>query len=354
MFLDSLDPGVCIDEAGAPASLEDSLNLHYFLEVMRRFGFEGRYGLLCGGSRTIGLSRAEILARVSASSALVNIMGFLKDEEVLAAAPKRIFLDIDPGFGQMWQALGLHDAFSGHDAFVTIAEAMGTPSCSIPTCGLAWITTRQPVVLDHWTAADPADGDGAITSVASWRGAYGPIAYRGTTYGLRVHEFRKFAELPDLAARRFEIALDISSADLKDIELLRGHGWSLIEPQLAAGDPWRYHDYIRRSAAELMIAKGMYVADAQRLVQRSQHLLSRQRPSRHRAGHRVQRNAADRRRAACVSDTRPGGRCRTRGRARLPPPRARRPPARRNLLRFIQRAQHARWKVEPVLRRLCR
>jgi hypothetical protein len=114
-------------------------------------------------------------------------------------------------------------------------------------------------VLDEWTMADPPADGGVITSIASWRGAYGPIAYRGTTYGLRAHEFRKFARLPDLAARRFEVALDISSADAKDVELLCGNGWSLVEPRAAAGDPWRYRDYIRRSAAELMIAKGMYV-----------------------------------------------------------------------------------------------
>jgi hypothetical protein len=258
VFLDRLEPDMCVDDAGAPARVEDSANLRYFLEIMRRFGFEGRYGLLCG-SRTFGLSRLEIVERLAASAALVNIMGFINDPEVLAAAPRRIFLDIDPGFGQMWQALGLHDAFSGHDSFVTIAEAIGRPTCSIPLCGRTWITTRQPIVLDEWTVADaPADG-GVFTSIASWRGAYGPISYRGTTYGLRAHEFRKFARLPDLAARRFEVALDISSADAKDVELLCGNGWSIVEPMAAAGDPWRYRDYIRRSAAELMIAKGMYV-----------------------------------------------------------------------------------------------
>src|SRR4029453_13949437 len=73
------------------------------------------------------------------------------------------------------------------------------------------------------------------------------------------HEFRKFARLPSLTARRFEIALDINPADVKDIKLLCGNGWSLIEPRRAAGDPWRYRNYIRSSAAELMIAKGMYV-----------------------------------------------------------------------------------------------
>jgi hypothetical protein len=259
VFLDRLEPDMCVDETGSPAFVDDSFNLRYFLEVMRRFGFEGRFGLLCGGTRTIGLSRSEILERVSASAALINVMGFLNDREVLAAAPKRVFLDIDPGFGQMWQALELWDGFSGYDAFVTIAEAIGRPTCSIPTCGRTWITTRQPVVLDEWPAAHEVDDDGAITSIASWRGAYGPVVYQGTTYGLRAHEFRKFARLPDLAARPFEIALDISSADDKDVELLCRNGWSLVEPRAAAGDPWRYRDFIRRSAAELMIAKGMYV-----------------------------------------------------------------------------------------------
>jgi hypothetical protein len=260
VFVDRLEPDMRVGWNADDAPLESSPNVRYFRDVMTRFGFDGCYTLLWdGGTRTIGLSRAELLERVSASAALINVMGFLNDTEISAAAPKRIFLDIDPGFGQMWQALGLHDPFAGHDAFVTIAERIGESDCSIPTCGLPWITTRQPIVLDEWAAAPPADGDAPITSVATWRGAYAPIAYGGATYGLRAHEFRKFADLPHLAHGRFEVALDIGDADAKDVDLLRGHGWSLVEPGVAAGDPWRYRDYIRHSAAELMIAKGMYV-----------------------------------------------------------------------------------------------
>jgi hypothetical protein len=262
IFLDRLEPSMCVDETGAPAPLIDaSANVRYFREVMQRFGLEGRYGLLCdGGSHVIGLDRAEILERVSASAALINVMGFLTDEEILAAAPRRVFLDIDPGFGQMWRDLGQHDAFRGHDAYVTIAENIGKPGCTIPDCGLEWVTTRQPVVIEEWPEAGESRGaDAAITSVASWRGAYGPVEHEGTTYTLRVHEFRKFASLPRLTTGRFEVALDIHPADAKDIELLAAYGWSLVEPRRVAGDPWTYRDYIRRSAAEVMIAKGMYV-----------------------------------------------------------------------------------------------
>ncbi len=263
LFLDRLEPDMCVGETGGRVPLQDSWNLQYFLDVMNRFGLDSRYAILCDGGRdTIGLSRAEILARVSASAALINVMGFMNDEEILAAAPRRVFLDIDPGFGQMWQALGQHDAFRGHEAFVTIAENIGRPDCAIPTCGLDWITTRQPMVIDHWPDASVArPADAAITSVASWRGAYGPIEHRGTTYRLRAHEFRKFADLPRMAAGagRFELALDIHPADARDIDLLNDRGWSLVEPRRVAGDPWEYREYIRRSAAELMIAKGMYV-----------------------------------------------------------------------------------------------
>jgi len=259
LFLDRLEPDMCIGETGARVPIERSWNIRYFREVMRRFGLEGNYGLLCGGTRTIGLSRARIVERVSASAALINVMGFCTDDEILAAAPKRVFLDIDPGFGQMWQALGQHETFRGHDAYVTIAENVGRPKCTIPTCGLAWITTRQPIVVDQWPVDGAPRADAPITTVASWRGAYAPVAHEGTTYGLRAHEFRKFAPLPRLTTRRFELALDIHPADVKDIGLLCSNGWSLVEPRRVAGDPWRYRDYIRRSAAEVMIAKGMYV-----------------------------------------------------------------------------------------------
>ena len=186
-------------------------------------------------------------------------MGFLNDEEILASARRRIFLDIDPGFGQMWHALGLHDMFGRHDAYVTIAANMGQPSCGIPTCGLDWVTTRQPVVLDEWPAARADTGARPITSVVSWRGAYGPVTYAGRTYGLRAREFRKFATLPLRCRGGFELALDIHPGDAADVDLLRSNRWSLVAPGDVAGDPWRYREYIGQSAAEIMIAKGMYV-----------------------------------------------------------------------------------------------
>jgi hypothetical protein len=188
------------------------------------------------------------------------VNGFVTQERVLERVPLRAYLDIDPGFGQMWRALDLHDLFAGHDAFITIGERIGREDCSIPTNGLDWITTPQPVALEHWPAQPPPDPGAGFTSVASWRGPFAPIEYEGVTYGLRVHEFRRFADLPARTTEALEVALDIHEAETADLELLRANGWNLADPAVKAADPWAYRDYVQRSKGELMIAKHMYVA----------------------------------------------------------------------------------------------
>jgi len=260
LFLDQIEPEMCVDDKGQACDLDQSVNLRYLLNVMNRFGLSDSFALIYNhGERFIGLSRKQVVERVKNSAFLLNVMGFLADEEILSCAPKRVFLDIDPGFGQMWHALGLHDPFHGHDAFVTIGENIGQPGCDIPTCGLDWITTRQPIVLDYWPSQRNGDNGQVFTSIASWRGAFGPLEYQGRKYGLRVHEFRKFACLPRVSQHPFQVALDIHPVEVNDIALLTDNSWSLVDPKVIAGDPWAYQTYIQNSKAEFMVAKNMYV-----------------------------------------------------------------------------------------------
>lgn len=259
LFLDQLEPAMYVNGAGEPCRLEESSNLRYFLKVMEGFGLDRSYAIICDrGERLIGLSRRQVLDRLRNSAFLLNVMGFLTDEELLAQTPRRVFLDIDPGFGQMWHDLSLCGFLRGHHTYVTIGENIGLSGCLIPTCGLNWLTTRQPVVLDCWPLHPPPQ-DGCFTGIATWRGAYGPVQYHGRTYGLRVHEFRKFVRVPLLSGRVFQLALNIHPADEKDTALLLANGWRLVEPKRAAGDPWAYRAFIQGSKAEFMVAKHIYV-----------------------------------------------------------------------------------------------
>ena len=248
LFLDQLTPAMGAADPGR----------EYLASVMGAFGFPGDYCLLSSeGAPVAGIARSEALDRTRDSILLINVTGYLDDEEFLAAAGRRVYLDIDPGFAQMWRDLGLHDALAGHDAFVTIGENIGRPDCGIPTCGLDWIVTRQPVVLDLWPAQ--TDGGHAFTSIGAWRGPFAPVEFDGKTYGLRVHEFRKFAELPRITGEQFELALDMHEDETIDLDLLRSMGWRLVPPEAVAGSPDQYRDYIGRSNAEFMVAKNMYV-----------------------------------------------------------------------------------------------
>ena len=258
-FLDQLEPTMCVDANGLPCAAEASVNAQYMRDVMERIGAHDSYAIVTGAGRPpIGLAERDIEARVTDAAFLLNVNGLVRDDSVLRAASRRVFLDIDPGVGQMWRALGLKDIFSGHDDYVTIGAHIGADGCPIPTCGINWITTRPPVVLEEWPVHYD-DDNRWFTSVAAWRGAYGPLEYEGRTYGLRVHEFRKFVDLPRLSGQQFEVALDIHPADRRDKSLLEMRGWSLVDPAVVARDPWAYRDYIQGSSAEFMIAKSLYV-----------------------------------------------------------------------------------------------
>jgi len=259
LFLDELTPEMCIDSRGARCPPEQSLNVRVFRSVMERFGFQDDSCLVFnGGEKFFGLSRRKVLKRVGESAFLLNIMGYLGNEEILGKAGRLVFLDIDPGFGQMWAELGLDDLLIGYDDHVTIGERIGMPRCGVPTCGLSWITTPQPVVLEQWPARID-DSARYMTSIMSWRGAYGPLTFRGRSYGLRVHEFRKFIDLPRRTGQKFQLAMDIHPNDSEDLLALKNHRWEIVDPVLVAGNPWSYRTFIQNSASELLIAKNMYV-----------------------------------------------------------------------------------------------
>lgn len=214
----------------------------------------GASWLLIDGSGEAHRRARDLLAE---TDLLLDVNGYLGDRELIDAAGTSAFLDIDPAIQQFWQALGLTEAFGDHDLHFTVGERIGDPDCPVPDCGIDWIATRQPVLLEAWSA--PAGG-ADFTSLATWRGPYGPIEFEGHTYGQRVHEFRRFFELPDRVEAPFRIALDIDPAEERDLSALREHGWELVEPASVAATPDGYRDFIAGSLAELSIPKEVYVA----------------------------------------------------------------------------------------------
>ncbi len=239
---------------------EHTEHLTYFRQIMEAFGLSQTSALLNHeGCVIVGPSEAELLAVAEGAELLINITGHLRHEPLLRRIGYKVYVDLDPGFTQFWHA-DPQSAFrlQDHDAYFTVGENIGTRECSIPTDGIRWRPTRQPVVLEEWPAVDGCVGE-RFTTVGSWRGPYGPVEAGGRTFGLKVHEFRKFLELPQRCGRAFELALDIHPADGKDLERLRRHGWTVVDPKVVAGDPERFRRYVQGSRAEFSVAQGVYV-----------------------------------------------------------------------------------------------
>lgn len=239
----------------------DPHSVAWFEDVVERFGMSEAATLLHRGEAIVGPS-VEGLTALAPEATLVNISGHLGSSGLRDAFRRRVLIDIDPGFTQFWHEEGLAGAnVAGHDLHFTIGELIGTPGCPVPTCGIDWLHVRQPVVLADWPVVTAKEMD-RFTTIATWRGPFGPVEHGGRSYGLKVHEFRKLIELPNRSPERFEIALDIHPGDEADLKALRAHRWRIVDPQNASGDPEAFRDYVQRSGAEFSVAQGLYVDTA--------------------------------------------------------------------------------------------
>jgi hypothetical protein len=258
-FVEQIDPAACVDEAGQPAAFEQSANLSYFRKVTGEFDLHGKAALVCGNlSRVEGMDRNRLFEIAGSAELLVNISGHLSIEALKDRAHVKAYIDLDPGFTQSWHASGTSSKLAGHDYFFTVGENIGTPNCSIPMDGIEWRPTRQPVVLEQWPVC--REGDACrFTTVASWRGPFGPVEYDGRTLGSKVRQFRKYASLPSLLNEEFELALDIHPLDGRDRDLLCRNSWKLVDPRAVVPDPLAFRRYVQGSGAEFSVAQEIYV-----------------------------------------------------------------------------------------------
>lgn len=270
-FLEQIDPGTCSDACGEPCAPVESVHRAHFDRVMDEFGLGERSALVTGdGGPVSGLDRGQLRDLARDTDLLVNVSGHLTLEPFMSGVPRRVFVDLDPGFTQFWHDEGLVSRLERHTAFFTVGANVGADGCAIPTGGLDWLPIRPPVLLDAWsgesgaldagtTAVPDAGVEPRFTTIGSWRGAFGPIQRNGQRLGVKAHRFREYLDLPRRAAGRFEIALQIDPADRSDLQALRTHGWSVTDPSEVAADPQGYRRYIRSSDAEFSAAQELYV-----------------------------------------------------------------------------------------------
>lgn len=232
----------------------------YAAATFEAVGFAGRWCLVDPSGGTVGMERGELRQAAADADLLVNVSGMLSDTDVLERVGRRVYLDLDPGFVQMWHEAGVDMRLEPHSHFVSLSDAVGTPGSLIPGCGKNWIPTLPPVVLDRWRPLDTTAHD-AFTTVANWR-SYGTVEHDGRSFGQKAHFVRSIVDLPRRARDRFLLALAIDPAETADLQSLRANGWDTTDPGAVAATPGDYRRFVRGSRAEIGIAKSGYVTSA--------------------------------------------------------------------------------------------
>jgi hypothetical protein len=260
-FVEKIHPAACVDREGRPASPVESVNRSYFRQVLEEFGLKGKMSLLTPNADVVeGMPFKDLLDVAESSLLLLNVSGHMDIPELVERVRRKVYLDLDPGFTQFWHADSSNGfRVEGHDYYFTIGENIGSRECSIPLGGIPWRRTRQPAVADAWPVCSPPAAP-VFTTIATWRGPFGPVTAEGRTFGSKVHEFRKYADIPKRTDATFEIALDIHPADQRDQDLLRENSWRLVDPKEAVPDPSSFRRYVQASGAEFSVAQQIYAA----------------------------------------------------------------------------------------------
>ncbi|HVQ74827.1 MAG TPA: hypothetical protein VMT79_04730, partial [Candidatus Binatia bacterium] len=222
----------CMDETLTPAPLMQSANARYFRHIMERYDLGDRAALLEAGSPAhVGLSREEIATVAGDVDLFLNQFGAYP--AVLDRVRRSVYLDLDPGHTQIWQAgYGIDMRLRGHDLYLTLGLNIGEPGCPLPTCGIRWEKTLYPIVLSEWATGEPPGS--AFTTVANWRD-YSWIEWEGVWYAQKAEAVKAVIDLPRRVSMPIELCLSIADAD-PDLPGLRANGWQLVSPAERTAD----------------------------------------------------------------------------------------------------------------------
>jgi len=243
-------------------SADCSANTAYLARSMEAFEMGDRWIYRNGADGTYHGVRDEAEAgRIFADAdVLVNVSGACWLRPETARIPNKLFLDGDP----MFTHIGLvsdkrcGDHIRAHDGHFTFGLNVGQSGCLLPTGGLHWQPTVQPIAMEYWQPRDVQPAGAAWTTVMNWS-SYGAKEFEGGLYGQKSEEFMRFARLPGITGERFMLAMGQGVGRTRPTAELEGLGWTILEPDEHLPDFVSYRDFLRSSKAEWSVAKHGYV-----------------------------------------------------------------------------------------------
>ncbi len=249
----------------------------YLQRVADSFGLGDRwaYRRSYSDNEWLGMSRAKAEDLLLTADAVFNVAGATAVRHDGLKVGRLIYFGTDPVFDEICYANGEErgrKVVDSHDEFVTYGENIGRPDCKVPAFPRLRATTRQPVLIDLWRNGPPTKN--AFTTVGNWKQAGCEFEFQGERYQWSKHyEFLKVIDLPRRVSQQFELAMNLAEVNQHgegtaipaygitsaEKEMLRSHGWRLVDAPEFSTDPWRYRDYVQPSRGEFTVARDLHV-----------------------------------------------------------------------------------------------
>ncbi|MBA3883884.1 MAG: hypothetical protein H0X73_14550, partial [Chthoniobacterales bacterium] len=229
------------------------------------FGFEHQWAFCARylpQTPTVGLTLTRIRELYREAHAILNVCGAQEFNEDLLTSDRLLYIESDPGVAQIRVDQGdcrTVDILRRHRALFSFGENVGTSAFPVPTHGLTWWPTRQPVVIDFWKTNRAPKAGALLTTVANLNTAgKKDIEWRGEKYlWNKTAELVHFLSAPARAGEAFELATTVEEQQLA--AALERNGWCLRAVEAISIDHQRYRHYIRSSKGEFTVAKDQYV-----------------------------------------------------------------------------------------------
>ncbi len=248
----------CYDPTRSVSDPDPTYGIGYATSVFDRVGMGNRWAYYdAHRGRWLGPCADGVAEIIATADLLLNVSASNPLRPWLMEVPVRVMIDTDPAFQQVRQLTvpARRELALRHNRFLSFGENIEAGRAELPDDGLAWKSTRQPVVLSHWQPAAP-DPRGPFSTVMQWD-SYPSRDFGGRRYGMKSESFGPYIDLPARTRADFEVVLTGPNAPTHRFREL---GWRLADGYRTTRDPWTYQEFLRRSKAEFSVAKQGYVA----------------------------------------------------------------------------------------------
>jgi hypothetical protein len=208
--------------------------------------------------RHYGMTREELDAVLARADLLLCVSGVTPLRPERPRPRRTAVVDTDPVFTQL--RMQTDGEFAGYfrsfDAVATFGRLIGTAASPLPTHGIDWIPTNQPVALRHWPVAEVTSD--AFTTIGKWEHSTDRhVEFAGRRYlSSKGVEWMKLLDLP--SRTRWRMRLGMAGTPGATREAFERHGWSFVDAEQATLSCRAFGDFIRESAGEITVTKEIY------------------------------------------------------------------------------------------------